>query len=103
MGVDGIRDPDLALISPAAMADKTAIPVMLIHGKDDVVVAYEQSTIMADALRAAGKPVELVTLDGEDHWLSRSDTRLKMLQSTVAFLEKHNPPDAPARTPGAPQ
>lgn len=103
MGVDGIRDPDLALISPAAMADKTAIPVMLIHGKDDVVVAYEQSTIMADALRAAGKPVELVTLDGEDHWLSRSDTRLKMLQSTVAFLEKHNPPDAPVRTPGAPQ
>jgi dipeptidyl aminopeptidase/acylaminoacyl peptidase len=97
MGVDGARDPDLALISPAALASRVEIPVLLIHGKDDVVVNYEQSTLMADALRAAGKPVEFVTLDGEDHWLSRSETRLKMLESTVAFLEKHNPPDAGAR------
>jgi len=102
MGVDGVRDPDLALISPAALASRVEIPVLLIHGKDDVVVAYEQSTLMADALRAAGKPVELVTLDGEDHWLSRSETRLKMLQSAAAFLEKHNPPDAPATVASAP-
>ena len=49
-----------------------------------------------DSLRKAGKSVELVTLDGEDHWLSSSKTRLQMLTSLVAFLEKHNPPDAPA-------
>jgi hypothetical protein len=29
----------------------------------------------------------------EDHYLSRSATRLQMLQSSIAFLEKHNPPD----------
>lgn len=102
MGVDGVRDPDLALISPAALADRVEIPVMLIHGKDDVVVEFEQSTIMADALRKAGKPVELVTLDGEDHWLSRSETRLKMLQATVDFLEKHNPPNAPMQKASTP-
>lgn len=93
MGADGIKDPDLAAISPAKLADKVTIPVMLIHGKDDTVVRYDQSQTMADALKKAGKPYEFVTLDGEDHWLSRGATRLKMLTETVAFVEKHNPPE----------
>jgi len=93
MGADGVKDPDLAAISPAKMADRIDIPVLLIHGKDDTVVPYVQSTIMADAMKKAGKPVELVTLNGEDHWLSRGATRLQMLSSVVGFLEKNNPPD----------
>ncbi len=93
MGADGLTDPDLQAISPARLADQVDIPIMLIHGKDDTVVRYDQSVVMADALRKAGKPVELITLDGEDHWLSRGATRLKMLSETVAFVEKHNPPD----------
>jgi dipeptidyl aminopeptidase/acylaminoacyl peptidase len=92
MGADGVRDPDLAAISPAKLADKVEIPVLLVHGKDDTVVPYVQSTIMADALKKAGKPVELVTLPGEDHNLSRGATRLQMLEALVAFLEKNNPP-----------
>lgn len=93
MGADGIRDPDLAAISPAQQAARANIPVMLIHGKDDTVVRYDQSQIMADALKKAGKPVEFITLEGEDHWLSRGATRLKMLTETVAFVEKHNTPE----------
>jgi dipeptidyl aminopeptidase/acylaminoacyl peptidase len=93
MGADGIRDPDLGVISPARLAAKVDIPILLIHGKDDTVVRYDQSQAMADALKKAGKPVNFVTLDGEDHWLSRGATRLKMLTETVAFVEKHNPPD----------
>ncbi len=93
MGADGVKDPDLAAISPARLADKIEIPVLLIHGKDDTVVPYVQSTIMADAMKKAGKPVQLVTLTGEDHWLSRGATRLQMLNAVVAFLEKNNPPN----------
>jgi dipeptidyl aminopeptidase/acylaminoacyl peptidase len=91
MGADGVKDPNLAAISPAAHAADIDIPVLLIHGKDDSVVLYEQSQIMADALKKAGKPYEFVTLDSEDHWLSSGATRLKMLQSVVAFLQKNNP------------
>jgi hypothetical protein len=36
---------------------------------------------------------ELVTLKKEDHHLSRSETRLLMLQSSVTFLKANNPPD----------
>lgn len=65
---------------------------MLIHGRDDLVVPYVQSKQMADALKRAKKSFEFITLQQEDHWLSRSDTRLQMLQETIRFLKAHNPP-----------
>jgi dipeptidyl aminopeptidase/acylaminoacyl peptidase len=46
---------------------------------------------MAEALRRADKPVEFIELRGEDHWLSRADTRMQMLRETVRFLEMNNP------------
>ena len=93
MGVDRSGDPHLEAISPADQAAKVSIPILLIHGKDDTVVPFEQTQMMADALKAAGKPYDLVVLNHEDHWLSRGDTRLQMLEATVAFLEKNNPPN----------
>ena len=84
-------------ISPLRLAAKADAPILLIHGKDDTVVLYDQSRAMAKALQAAGKPVELVTMPNEDHWLSREATRIQMLKAAVAFVEKYNPPDpAPA-------
>jgi dipeptidyl aminopeptidase/acylaminoacyl peptidase len=80
-------------VSPVAHVDKVTAPILLIHGKDDTVVPIAQSQVMADALKAAGKPVELVTLNSTDHWLTKGETRLQMLQATVAFLEKNNPPN----------
>jgi dipeptidyl aminopeptidase/acylaminoacyl peptidase len=84
---------DLAVVSPIRLIAKVTVPILLIHGKDDIVVPYEQSSDMAKALRAAGKPVEFVTLAHEDHWLSQSETRLAMLKAAVDFIEKHNPAD----------
>lgn len=74
------------------MADRADAPILLIHGKDDTVVPHEQSALFAEALKRAGKPYELISLKGEDHNLARSDTRLQMLEATMAFLRKHNPP-----------
>jgi dipeptidyl aminopeptidase/acylaminoacyl peptidase len=97
MGADTVDDRRLDAFSPARLADKVTVPVQLIHGKDDTVVPFEQSAIMEKALLAAGKPVEMVALPGEDHWLSRAPTRIAMLTAMVAFLEQNNPPDpAPA-------
>jgi dipeptidyl aminopeptidase/acylaminoacyl peptidase len=69
------------------------VPVLLIHGLDDTVVPFEQSQVMYDALHRANKDVQLVRLRNEDHWLSRSGTRLQMLETSVAFLRAHNRPD----------
>ncbi|WP_304188008.1 S9 family peptidase [Phenylobacterium aquaticum] len=93
MGAEDSKDPVLKDISPAAHADQVRIPILLIHGKDDTVVPLAQSLAMERALRAAGKDVQMITLAGEDHWLSRGETRQQMLTSLVAFLEKNNPPN----------
>jgi len=92
MGAAGSGDPHLQQISPAAQVARVRAPILLVHGKDDTVVPFEQSQIMADALKRAGKPYDLVILNHEDHWLSHGDTRLQMLQATIDFLEKYNPP-----------
>ncbi len=80
-------------VSPRRLAANADAPILLIHGKDDTVVPYSHSQQMADKLKDNGKPYEMVTLNGEDHWLSLADTRKQMLNASVAFVEKHNPPD----------
>jgi dipeptidyl aminopeptidase/acylaminoacyl peptidase len=80
-----------AAVSPRRHAAQADAPILLIHGKDDTVVDFQQSTAMASALRAAGKPHELVVLREEDHWLSRSATRKQMLEATLRFVQQHNP------------
>ena len=74
-------------------SNKADAPIMLIHGRDDTVVAYDQSLKMADALKDAGKPYEFVELKGEDHWLSLGETRKAMLEAAVDFVQRHNPAD----------
>lgn len=85
---------DLSQISPIRFAAMADAPILLIHGRDDTVVEFGQSASMAAALTRAGKPVEFVTLPQTDHWLTKGETRLAMLNAAVAFVEKHNPPDA---------
>lgn len=84
---------NLAEISPSRQAAKADAPILLVHGVDDTVVPIEQSKMMAKALKAAGKPVEFVTMQGEDHWLSKEPSRQAMLAAAVAFVEKYNPPN----------
>jgi dipeptidyl aminopeptidase/acylaminoacyl peptidase len=93
LGVSSADDPRLNDISPLRHAAAVSVPVLLIHGRDDTVVPYEQSTDMAKALTRAGRPVEFVALAKEDHWLSRSATRLQMLKASVEFLARCNPAD----------
>ena len=101
LGVTDLGDDSVDDRSPMHHADAVRVPLLLIHGRDDMVVPYEQSRHMADALIRLGKPCELVDLKAEDHWLSRSATRLQMLEATVSFLKEHNPPDLAAAAPAA--
>jgi dipeptidyl aminopeptidase/acylaminoacyl peptidase len=93
MGSNSPSDDSLDAISPRLLAKNADAPILLIYGEKDTVVPPAQSEDMASALKRAGKPVELVELDAEDHWLSRSATRLQMLKAMVAFVQKYNPAD----------
>ena len=92
LGAKSNGDPALRALSPVAQAAQADAPILVMYGRDDTVVPTTQSTEMIGALRAAGKPVEVVVLDGEDHWLSKPASRTEMLKAMVAFVEKYNPP-----------
>ena len=85
------RREKLKSISPANFAENVTAPVLLLHGNDDTVVPYRQSTRMKNALERAGKDVKLVKLQGEDHWLSVADTRMKTLVEMDKFISEHLP------------
>jgi dipeptidyl aminopeptidase/acylaminoacyl peptidase len=82
-------DKSLWTRSPINSVASITIPILIIYGTADAVVPNEQSERMAQALRRAGKSVAVATLSGEDHWLSRTDTRVQVLKELDSFLKSH--------------
>ena len=93
MGVRSSGDSALKTLSPAHFAGRADAPVLLIHGRQDTTVPFEQSDVMRHALADAGKPVTFVELNGEDHYLSKAPTRTQAIEAAVAFVQKNNPAD----------
>ena len=74
--------------SPATYVTKDDPPFLIMHGTKDPVVPYPQSTILRDALKKVGVPVELVTLEGAGHG-DREFMALDIQTKVGAFFEKH--------------
>lgn len=85
-------DINLDSASPIKNIKAVNVPILIIHGKDDTVVPFDQSTSMVAALKAAGKDVTFVQYDHTDHWETNEASRIDMYKTIVAFIEKHNPP-----------
>lgn len=93
MGADGPDDRSLDERSPTHLANRAQGPILLIHGQSDITVPFAQSQMMLQALGGEGPKVHLVTLPGEDHFLSSPATRLQAMTAAVTFLEANNPPN----------
>jgi acetyl esterase/lipase len=86
--------PDrLAQASPAAYVDAADPPMLLVTGAEDRTVPARQSLDMAETLKAAGVPHELLVIPGVDHSffgltpeLTR-DANLRALDATFRFLD----------------
>ncbi len=74
--------------SPVARAADVTVPVLVLQGDADQVVPPAQADRLADALRAAGAPVELHVYEGEGHGWSRPETVIDVLGRIEAFLAK---------------
>jgi len=75
--------------SPAQHAANFKVPVLLVHGFDDVTVPINQSKLMDAALRAAGKQVQYVEIKNEGHNFLKSESRLKLFTELEKFLATH--------------
>jgi dipeptidyl aminopeptidase/acylaminoacyl peptidase len=78
--------------SPRRLAAQFQAPVLLVHGTDDRSVPYAQSVAMDEALAKAGKPHQLVTLEGGDHFLSHAADRLRFYRELESFLAQQLQP-----------
>jgi len=76
----------LAEISPALHADKVKAPVLLLHCTNDLTVPIAQSQEELSALHKAGKNVQFISVDGDDHYLRLGATRVRVLQEIDKFL-----------------
>jgi acetyl esterase/lipase len=80
--------------SPVAYVDRSDPPSLLIHGTADTLVPHVQTLGMAEALRGAGVPVEVLSIDGVNHgWAGPTPQRtreasLQALEATLAFFDK---------------
>jgi dipeptidyl aminopeptidase/acylaminoacyl peptidase len=93
--LSGASSTKLSATSPYHLAANVRAPVLLIHGDKDTVVPIEQSLNMAQAMKAAGKPVEMVTLADENHYLTKAATRTQTLEALEAFLARNLPVQKP--------
>lgn len=78
----------MAAASPRRRASEIACPVLLVHGVDDPVVPVNQSRRMRDALRAAGKTVELVEVADAGHGDWEDPEEKGLLARYVALLSR---------------
>ena len=87
--IGSANDRNLTAKSPINAVKAIKAPVLIMYGTGDSVVPHTQSTEMVKAMQAAGKSATLVTLAGEDHWLSRTETRIQVLRELESFLREH--------------
>lgn len=74
--------------SPAQNAGVIRAPVLLFHGDHDINVDINESRMMNNRLKSAGKQVTFVEFPGLDHQLADSDARTRLLAQSDTFLRQ---------------
>lgn len=80
--------PALEAASPRRQAAGVACPVLLVHGVDDPVLPLAQSRRMRDALRSAGKTVELIEVEDAGHADWEDDKEQELMGRYVDLFRK---------------
>lgn len=75
--------------SPMASVDAWRAPVLLIHGDDDHSVQFNQTVVLAAALRHRGVEVEELIFPDEDHDFLLHRRWRESYAATVRFLDTH--------------
>lgn len=84
----------LAADSPRLHVSTIAVPILLLHGRDDWTVEPDQSEMMAKALTQANKPHRIVMFDDTDHYFSMPAQQRQLFSNISEFLAAQFAPPA---------
>ena len=88
----GTSDSDLNARSPARLAERIKVPVVLVAGAEDRRAPPVQSEVMADGLKNAGKEKlieEFYIQKGEAHGFYRVENNEKLYSAFLSFFDRH--------------
>jgi len=87
---DPVRDREaLDAVSPANRMEAIRAPILMVHGKMDPRVRYEESVSLANGLKANGIAVEWLLFEDEGHWITREENRIRFHRALEHFLATH--------------
>jgi dipeptidyl aminopeptidase/acylaminoacyl peptidase len=90
LGVKGEDWGPADATAPAQHAARSRIPLFMYAGADDRRVPLEQTELMVDALKKAGRPPEVVMVKLEEgHGFAKREHQLELYEGILAFLARH--------------
>jgi acetyl esterase/lipase len=78
--------------SPISYVHGGAPPIQIHHGTNDGQVPFAQSVEFADALRESGGDVELIVVEGSDHFWTGAPDLWAIFDASVAFAQRVTAP-----------
>ena len=85
----GVNAEKLKRDSPHLHAEEFKVPLLILHGKMDAQVPFEQSEVMDKALTRAHVTHRFAVVPEADHQFSQVKDRATLLKETEAFLGEH--------------
>ena len=88
---DPVKEKDKLMDrSPINHVDKVSGPMLLIHGDHDDRVDIFGSSMLYDALKAQGSPVDFVIMEGQGHGYKGIDNQMKYYSSILNFIQEYS-------------
>jgi dipeptidyl aminopeptidase/acylaminoacyl peptidase len=87
--VGGTKKKLLKKVSPAFLARKATMPLLIAHGTSDIRVSPEHSRRMVKAMQKAKKPFQQLWFDGGSHFLMQAKHRQIYFTELAKFLAQH--------------
>lgn len=75
-------------VSPFHHIHAGAVPSIVLHGSEDMLVPHASAQVFVERLRAAGGKTELVTIEGADHFFFDAMYRERLIEETLAALDR---------------
>lgn len=85
-----LSDAARTAMTPLDRSGEFTAAMLLMHGREDTRVPVSQSRAMNRKLEKRAN-FRYTEIDGDDHFLSSTGSRVQVLNETLAFLEKHHP------------